>query len=260
VPNARRHPLRYVALGDSFASAPLVPVTDVANGCFRSSNNYPSLVARKLHAKLDDHSCGGAQTSHLSSSQYPDVPAQLPAVQPGVNLVTIGIGGNDEGLFRLLTSRCPQLRASDPEGAPCQAAMSSTGSDVLLQILGRTQARITAAVREVHQRAPDAKVLVVGYPQIVAADHACAKLPLARGDYAYAARINLALTETLRKAAQATGNTYVDVYSASKGHDVCSADPWVNGSVTDEKRAAAFHPFAVEQEAVASLVVAAFRG
>ena len=40
----------------------------------------------------------------------------------------------------------------------------------------------------------------------------------------------------------------------SRGHDVCSDDPWVNGAVTQPTRALAYHPFAVEQQAVADLV------
>ena len=96
-------------------------------------------------------------------------------------------------------------------------------------------------------------MLVVGYPQIVSADNRCDQLPLAAGDYAYAEKVNRALTETLRGAAEATGSTYVDVWAASKGHDICSEDPWVNGAVTDQKRAAAYHPFAEEQAAVADL-------
>ena len=36
---------RYVALGDSYTAAPLVPETDRSDGCLRSSGNYPSLVA-----------------------------------------------------------------------------------------------------------------------------------------------------------------------------------------------------------------------
>jgi len=100
-------------------------------------------------------------------------------------------------------------------------------------------------------------VLLVGYPQIVDADHVCSKLPLAAGDYAYVERVNRALTEAVEGAAKASGSTYVDVWSASQGHDVCSDDPWINGTVNDQKRAARYHPFAVEQEAVAKLVEAA---
>jgi lysophospholipase L1-like esterase len=260
VPSAPPHPLTYVALGDSFVSAPLVPVTDVANGCFRSSANYPSLVARELGAKLDDRSCGGAQTMHLDRSQFPDVPAQLSALNPDVDLVTIGIGGNDGRLFTRLTTRCPQLRAQDPTGAPCEAAMVARGRDMLLTTLEQTETQVTGALREVQQRAPDAKVLVVGYPEIITAGEACTRLPLARGDYAYAAKVNLALTEMLRRSAQTTGATYVDVFTASKGHSICSDDPWINGAISDTRRAAAYHPFAAEQAAVADLVVAAVRG
>jgi hypothetical protein len=97
---------------------------------------------------------------------------------------------------------------------------------------------------------------VVGYPEIVSANDACPELPLAKGDYAYAHEVNFALTEMLRKAARATDSTYVDVWSASKGHDICSPDPWINGSVDNEKQAARYHPFAKEQAEVADLVVA----
>src|SRR4051812_1371817 len=77
VPSAPPTTRKYVALGDSYVAAPLVPVTDVANGCFRSSSNYPAIVAKKLGAKLDDRSCGGATTQSFTTSQYPDVPPQL---------------------------------------------------------------------------------------------------------------------------------------------------------------------------------------
>jgi lysophospholipase L1-like esterase len=257
--SSSQSPQTYVALGDSFTSAPLVPVTDVANGCFRSSANYPSLVARSLGAELDDRSCGAAQIIDLTTGQYPDVPAQLSAVRPDTTLVTIGIGGNDEGVFVQLTRECPRLRATDPQGAPCRAKMTAGGHDVLLASLENTAKRLTSALDKVHTSAPQARVLVVGYPQIVAAGKACRQLPLAKGDFAYAASINVALNDALRRAARASDSTYVDVWAASAGHDICSRDPWINGSVNDQKRAAAYHPFAEEQAAVADLVVAAAR-
>jgi hypothetical protein len=51
--------------------------------------------------------------------------------------------------------------------------------------------------------------------------------------------------------------TYVDMYAASRGHDICSADPWVNGRVTDRQRALAYHPFAAGMRADAERVLAA---
>jgi lysophospholipase L1-like esterase len=256
---ARAEKLRYVALGDSYTAAPLVPVTKVAKGCYRSTGNYPALVADKLGARLEDRSCGGARTTDFRNKQYPGVAPQLTAVKPGVELVTVSIGGNDEGVFSNLILRCTKLRAKNPEGAPCRKYMHSTGSDQLLAALRTTRSRVTEVVREVRQRAPKAKVLVVGYPQIISADSRCAQLPLAAADYVYGEKVNLAMTDVLRSAAKATGSTYVDVWAASQGHDICSDDPWINGAVTDQKRAAAYHPFAAEQVAVADLVVDAFR-
>lgn len=250
-------PLTYAALGDSYVAAPLVPVTDFANGCFRSSGNYPALVAEQLGATLDDRSCAAAQTVDLGTSQQAEVPAQLSAVKADTDLVTLGIGGNDGGLFRQLVGTCPQVRAQDPDGAPCRDAMTATGQDKLLATLAGTGVKVTAALRTVHQKAPKATVLVVGYPTIVEPGQACTKLPLAAGDYAYVARIGRALNAMLRTAAGATGSTYVDVAAASKGHGVCSDDPWINGAVNDQQRAAPYHPFAEEQQAVAKLVVEA---
>lgn len=259
MPSAPPTELSYVALGDSYASAPFVPTTDVANGCFRSSANYPALVARLLGADLDDRSCGAARTKDFQVSQYPDVPPQLDALSDRTDLVTVGIGGNDERVFGRLTSQCPALRASDPDGNPCQTALEQGGQDALVAAIDRTGTKVTRLLREVRQRAPKARVLVVGYPQIATATDRCPELPLARGDYAYVVKVNFALTEMLRTAAEATGATYVDVWRASRGHDICSDDPWINGSVDDEQAAARYHPFANEQLAVADLVVRASR-
>ena len=259
-PSAPPADLQYAALGDSFVSAPLVPVTDVANGCFRSSANYPALVSRELGAELDDRSCGGAETVHFRRSQFADVEPQATALKKTTDLVTVGIGGNDAEVFSQLVDVCPRLRERDPDGAPCQEEMASGGSDRLLTAIERTRTRVTDVVAQVRRRAPGAKVLVVGYPRIVDPGNACDELPLALGDYAYAERVNRQLTEALRSAARATGSTYVDVWAASQGHDICSEDPWVNGVESDEKRAAAYHPFAEEQVAVAKLVVAAAKG
>ena len=42
------------------------------------------------------------------------------------------------------------------------------------------------------------------------------------------------------------------MYAASRGHDICSSDPWVNGRVTDRQRALAYHPFAAGMRADAA--------
>src|SRR5918992_6012306 len=62
---------RYVALGDSFTSGPLIPVQyGTPLGCLRSTNNYPALLARRLNpGTFVDVSCGGADTADMTSAQ-----------------------------------------------------------------------------------------------------------------------------------------------------------------------------------------------
>lgn len=256
-------PVRYVALGDSYTAAPLVPTTSIAGGCFRSDHNYPAVFAAAHPAySLADVSCSGATTTDFLQPQntpFGPVPAQLDAVTPETGLVSLSIGGNDESVFGTLVTFCPTLRASDPTGAPCRRAMKLPGHrDALKAAVHRTRTRVLRMVRAVKTRAPHARIVVVGYPQIVPTTGTCTDiLPLADRDYRYARVINHLLTKALRRAARKTGSTYINIWRASRGHDICSADPWINGSKTDKARAQAYHPFAVEQAAVADLMAAA---
>jgi lysophospholipase L1-like esterase len=248
---------RYVALGDSYTAAPLVPSIIPAGGCFRSTNNYPHVVARALAiTDFVDASCSGAQTKDMTTSQLPGVAPQLNAVTADTDLVTVSIGGNDFSVFGTLVGVCPTLRASDPTGAPCRDAMRASGEDRLLSAVAQTRERVRAVVAAIKAKAPDAEVIVVGYPQIAPRQGTCpALLPLADGDYNYAIQVNQRLTWALREVAAQQHVGYVDVWKASQGHDVCSTDPWINGQFTDVTRAQSFHPFANEQAAVAGLVV-----
>src|SRR5207253_2928468 len=112
----------YAALGDSFTAAPFVPTTSLASGCFRSSGNYPKRLARELGARLHDVSCSAATTDDVAHPQHFGVGdlrssarPQLRAVRRGTELVTVGIGGNDEGLFGSLVRGC-SVAGSGPGG------------------------------------------------------------------------------------------------------------------------------------------------
>ncbi len=255
-------PPTYVALGDSYTAAPGVPETESESGCSRSSANYPALVAERLDLVLSDVSCAGADTLALVGSQQTDRGPKAPqflAVVAGVEVVTLGMGGNDEGLFRDLVTTCLSLAADDPTGSPCRDAMATAaGGDKAADRIGIIGTRLTSALTGIVDRVPDAAVVLVGYPQLVPATGQCDSLPLADGDYAYVRSLTEQLGAATKKAAEDAGVRYADVLAASEGHDVCAgADAWVNGIANDEGRAAApLHPFAEEQAAVADLVVA----
>ncbi len=246
---------RYVALGDSFTAGPLIPYVDARRtACLRSSANYPAVLASWLGADLVDASCSGADTSDLAGRQ-------LAAVTPATDLVTVGTGGNDFGVFGSLVRRCPDLAATDPAGAPCREAFTRPdGTDDLLARVRRVETRLVTALRTVAGRAPDAVVAVIGYPRIVPASGTCAALPFAAGDYRWADRVERALNTSLAAAAARAGAHYVDTYGPSRGHDACSPAAWVNGGATSPTRALAFHPYAAGMRATAAAALRSLVG
>lgn len=255
-PRPAADPIAYVALGDSYTAAPYVPTTDVAGGCFRSDHDYPSLLADSIGARLTDVSCVGATSADVTGRQQVSgqnsVPPQMRALSADTDLVTVGLGGNDGGLFGTLVGSCPLTGPTvgpTRRGSTCQAPDEAWVSRTLVA----TRATLTRMLHVVRDRAPKATVLLVGYPSLVSGT-TCADLPLAPGAGPKFARVVAQLRDTQRAAAKAAGVGFVDVFAASRGHEICSAEPWVNGVHTDTHRALAVHPLAAGQQAVADLL------
>jgi lysophospholipase L1-like esterase len=253
---------QYVALGDSYTAAPLVSPTDTSTVCLRSEVNYPALVAADMPGTaLTDVSCSGARTGNATSPQSGlggSVPPQFDALRASTDLVTVGLGGNDEGLFATVLGRCTRLASADPRGAPCRAELDRV-AEPLDETLATIRHNIASVVDGIRKRSPDARILVVGYPQIVPASGTCDLLPLATGDYPFARSVNEGLTRAVRLGAEDAEAEYVDLWAATSNHDICATDPWINGRITSADTALAYHPLAVEQRAVADIVLETLR-
>lgn len=248
----------YVALGDSYTAAPLVPEPVPAEGCNRSTGNYPTLVAAGIEGgvRLEDRSCSGAPISALTAEQRPGIEPQLEALDAETAYVTVRIGAADQKLFPILVEGCPALREQDPTGAPCREEMRADGSDELFARAAATRSELVEALGRIREHAPSATVVFVGYPVVFPDRGTCPeKLPLADGDVAYAAEVMRRLDTAARAAAREAGVAFVDVRAVSRGHDICSDDPWIQGVETDPEAALAYHPRAAEQQAVAELVL-----
>ncbi len=265
-PNAQRLAVidRYVAIGDSYTSGAGIPPA-AASGCFRSERNYPRRVAERLRlsagASFQDVSCGAATTSNAEWPQttFTYNQPQLTEVNARTDLVTVSLGVNDAGFASLMT-QCPAVAGYDPTGAPCQKSFQTVMGDVLFAGVFAVQDRLTRVLELVKSRAPHAQIMLIGYPQLVPDKGTCAELPLAAGDYAYARQFFVALDASMRVAARRTGVTYIDVLTASRGHDVCAGEAaWVQGAGATT-RSTAYHPFANEQRAVAAMVANALKG
>jgi len=79
--SASAAPLNYVALGDSSVSGSGVPI-QVDPVCTRSSQDWPTVAAANLGAKLTDVSCGGATVADFSGKQFGFVAPQYDALKP----------------------------------------------------------------------------------------------------------------------------------------------------------------------------------
>ncbi len=241
----------YVALGDSYSAGPLIPQQrpDLL-GCLRSTNNYPSFLASYLDLPgFTDVTCSGAETTDMREPQKTIVPGPAPAPQldaltPTTDLVTLGIGGNDYGLFGSMISTCEEVRSQDPDGAPCKRHYTVDGVDTKKRDARRIQARVGRVVREILGRSPRADVFVLGYPRLLPEHGTCPEVPFAAGDYRWGNQIEWVLNRSIRRAAENNGATYVDLYPASEGHDACAGEAaWINGSEIKPLEAANFHPY-----------------
>lgn len=246
----------YVALGDSYTAAPYVPPTDLADGCFRSQANYPALLAEELGADLADVSCSGATTDDVLTGQRIldlEIAPQIDAVTEDTDLVTVGIGGNDYALFATMIDLC--MAAEEPTGSPCTDRLAAEGRDLPAEI-DRVEDNIVGVLREVTSRAPDADVVLVGYPHFIPpTGETCEILPIAIGDLDLVRQIAGRLDRAMRRAAARADVGFLDVRSISADHHICADEPWVNGAVRNTERALEYHPFAEHQEAVADLLV-----
>lgn len=254
---------RYVALGDSYSSGPLIPLQRLDPlGCFRSDHNYPSLLASALSvASFTDVSCGGATTADMTNPQSLLVgqnPPQLNALTKDTSLVTVSIGGNDIGFIEMITT-CLVLSLTDPFGAPCEAHYTAGGNDVIRARILAAAPKIAAVLQGIRKRAPEATVVVVGYLRILPSQGGCwPVVPIAAGDVPYFDGIEQSLNDVIGTQAAAIGATFVDTYTPSIGHDSCQlpGTKWVEGYIPT---APAFpvHPNAEGMAAVAKLVQAA---
>jgi hypothetical protein len=235
-------PLRYVALGDSFTSGPLIlphDTTWVPQDCGQSYTNYPHLVAQALGAtSFTDVSCGGATIDDLYRSQHglfldgSNAP-QLGAVGHDTDIVTIGMGGNDVGFVGVATG-CIRL-LGPPLEAPCTPKGAGTPADPVSKDIRETGPELGSALDAIHRQAPHARVFVVGYPTALPDDAvACwPYVPILQQDLPWIVARYKEMNAMLAAAAAAHDATYVDTYTPSIGHDACRlpTQAWLNAAV-----------------------------
>jgi lysophospholipase L1-like esterase len=234
-------------------------------GCLRTSDGYAAAVAKALRASGDfvNASCSGAGVKEMTQLQRTDLgtnPPQLSVLAADDSLVMLTLGGDDMGFLHSLDT-CMELSVTDPFGSPCQSRFTSDGADQFAVRVAAEGPKMVAVLDEIHARAPRARVLLVGYPDLFPQQGGCwPAVPITNGDISYLRGVETRLNAVLAQAAQAAGATFVNTYTPTIGHDVCQ-NPAVKDveGLVPTSLAAPFHPNARGQAAMAALVLATLR-
>jgi lysophospholipase L1-like esterase len=242
---AEADPSKYVALGDSYAAGPLIPVMEQPWGCLKSTNNYPKLLAKRLGLSLLDATCSGAQTDDMwhpqGVSPTPN-PAQFDRLAADTALVTLQIGGNDIG-FGSIAEACGSAAV---QRQSCRSQFTNPdGSDELERRIAETLPKVVEVVDGIHARSPLADVYLLGYPSIfrIGAVASCPAMGVGEADAQYLRGVQEKLNAMIAEAAATAGATYLDVYGPSAGRTACDlpALRWVEPLVP-VNAAAPIHP------------------
>ena len=204
----------YVALGDSYSSGTGTR-TYINDGtsCQRSVYAYPSLDASALGLSLSFRACSGATVADVTNTQ-------LSALSSTTAYATISVGGNDAGFASVLTTCAQPSWASN-----CNGAIDTAQSTINNTLPGR----LATLYSSIRAKAPNARVIVVGYPRIFNGEDCNAFTWFSPTEES---RLNATadlLNSRTATAASNAGFTFVNPTSKFVGHAVCDDVEWLNG-------------------------------
>ena len=215
----------YVALGDSYASG-VGTRSYISDGtsCKRSTYAYPKLIAAARGYTLTFKACSGATVASVTSGQ-------LSPLTASTSYVTISVGGNDAGFADVITECALPGWASNCNGAVdgAQAYINNT-----------LPGRLSTLYASIRAKAPNATVVVVGYPRIFNGEDCNAGTFFSPAEET---RLNATadlLNSKTAAQASAKGFTFANPTSRFVGHAVCDSPEWLNG--LSNPIAESYHP------------------
>ena len=204
----------YVALGDSYASGTGTRsyISD-GTSCQRSTYAYPSLIAQARGYTLNFKACSGATTATVTSGQ-------LGALTTSTRFVTISVGGNDAGFSSVLTECAKPGWMSD-----CQGKINTATSFINNTLPGR----LSTLYASIKSKAPNAKVVVIGYPRIFNGEDCNAGTWFSPDEESKLNATADLMNSKISAQAAAKGFTFANPTSRFIGHAVCDDPEWLNG-------------------------------
>jgi len=224
----------YVALGDSYSSGLGAGSYISSSGsCDRSTHAYPEQWASaNSPASFVSVACAGATTSDV-------ITGQVSALSAATTLVSITIGGNDAG-FSGVMETCV-LRST----STCLSAVATAEAYVTTQL----PARLASTLQAIRQRAPSARIVVLGYPDLYDLSKSGTCIGLSTQDRAALNGGADALDSALARAVTATADrsiVFADVRGQFAPHEICDSGRWLH-SVDLLAISSSYHPTASGQ-------------
>ena len=225
------HGARYVAMGSSYAAGPGIgqSADTPRTRCDRSADNYAHQLARRRGFVLVDVSCGGATTAHILGP-WNELAPQIDAVTPETRLVTVTIGGNDMGFVAGLFAGSCASGAAHPicSAMAARAGMTGAPQEPRPDWRGLEQ-RMRQIAREVHRRAPAARLIFVDYLTVLPRGKLCPAVPLDRAAERRARDTAQRLARLTGTVARGEGAELVRASALSQRHDACAKAAWMTG-------------------------------
>ena len=204
----------YVALGDSYSSGTGTrSYINDGTSCQRSVYAYPSLLATQKGYALNFRACSGAKIPDVTNTQ-------LGALSSATRYVTISVGGNDAGFADVLTECATPWWAGDCNGAI---------DDARAFINNTLPGRLSTLYSSIRSKAPNARVVVVGYPRIFMGEDCNAGTWFSPDEQSRLNSTADLLNSKLSAAASARGFGFANPTSRFIGHAVCDDVEWING-------------------------------
>lgn len=207
-------PASYVALGDSYSSGTGTG-SYLADGttCLRSVYAYPSLVSAARGYDLNFRACSGATVADVGA-------AQVGALSASTSYVTLSVGGNDAGFADVLTE-C----ALPSWMSRCHRAIDAAQDFIAETLPGR----LRGLYSDVRAAAPNARVVVVGYPRLFNGTDCNALTFFSGSEMRRLNRTANKLNARTSAEVTAAGFTFSNPTRRFRGHAVCDSPEWLNG-------------------------------
>ncbi|WP_349291723.1 SGNH/GDSL hydrolase family protein [Gordonia sp. ALPHA1B1] len=246
----------YVALGDSRAAAPTNGSSLRPDGCGRTDDGYPVHVAARLGLSLRSVACVNATTANVTTTPqltlYGPRPVQTRVLSRSTKLVTLSIGGIDLQWWSLVSSCFTRKFGRD---ARCRDNASVTRR--INSGLASLAPKIDATLTRIGQRAPNARVVLVGHGGYYGQTGCPGQANISTADAAFVLRFFERFNAVLRHSARAHSVVFVDVAGPAAGHDACAGSArWFEGNIS-RSATQVRHPTPLGSKAIADLVVAA---